>query len=48
MQLIPNKLVRVGDDQYCHYRGQSAVVSPIGKISCHQAVIDDSFLSSVK
>jgi predicted amidohydrolase len=22
---------RVGDDQYCHYRGQSAVVSPIGK-----------------
>lgn len=22
---------RVGDDQHCHYRGQSAVVSPIGK-----------------
>lgn len=27
---------RVGDDQYCHYRGQSCVVSPIGKtlVSC--------------
>lgn len=22
---------RVGDDQYCHYRGQSAIISPIGK-----------------
>jgi predicted amidohydrolase len=22
---------RVGNDEYCHYRGQSAVVSPIGK-----------------
>ena len=22
---------RVGDDHYCHYRGQSAIVSPIGK-----------------
>lgn len=22
---------RIGDDQYCHYRGQSAVISPIGK-----------------
>lgn len=22
---------RVGDDQYCHYRGMSAVISPIGK-----------------
>ena len=22
---------RVGDDKYCHYRGQSAIISPIGK-----------------
>ncbi len=22
---------RVGDDKYCHYRGQSAMISPIGK-----------------
>lgn len=27
---------RVGDDMYCHYRGQSAIISPIGKtlVSC--------------
>lgn len=27
---------RVGDDQYCHYRGLSAIISPIGKtlVSC--------------
>ena len=22
---------RIGDDKYCHYRGQSAIISPIGK-----------------
>ena len=22
---------RVGDDKYCHYRGQSSIISPIGK-----------------
>lgn len=26
---------RVGDDQYCHYRGQSAIISPIGKTLVH-------------
>jgi predicted amidohydrolase len=28
---------RVGDDDYSHYRGQSAIINPIGKtlISCH-------------
>ena len=28
---------RVGDDQYSHYRGMSAIISPIGKmlVSCH-------------
>jgi len=28
---------RVGDDEYSHYRGQSAIISPIGKtlVSCH-------------
>ena len=27
---------RIGDDKYCHYRGQSAIISPIGKtlVSC--------------
>ena len=42
---------RVGDDTYCHYRGQSAIISPIGKtLACCPANEEStvSFLLNLK
>ncbi len=36
---------RVGNDEYCHYRGQSAILSPIGKTLANCPSYEESYTS---